>query len=851
MIGSIGHHAILGLVTTGLQGTVYRARDTRVGRTVAVHVLNGPADPLRRAHALDTVRPFTAISHPHVATLFEVGEHEGSVYLVYEFVPGDTLETLIAGRPMNVRRAVDLATQVADALADAHSLDIIHGGLNLSTVAVTTKGHAKLLDVGLPAWIREDGRDVTADRLAAGAVTVTPEDVGFLAPEQLLGGRFDHRADLFALGALLHQMLTGEAAWTASTSAECAVRVLQANPPMPSALNPEVPSGLDLVVTRALAKKPDDRYQSAATMAADLRTVASALHAGDAPIEAETARRAAAAPPSRWRTVVLAGLLVAASAVAAWQYAEPAKQVWRGRFGTQIAPVIVVLPFETASADPARPYFGAGFAEDLARRMGHVPGLAVPGRMSMRGLAGKGAQVAAQQIGASAALWGRVAPADDEWKSLKVDVSLIDRTGRSPIWNRTYTVPAQDVIALQARITREVATWLRIVYAPTAEQQRAGLRLVDPAAYDLYLQGREALAAYDVSRAAQFFGSAATADPSLIEAQTGLVEALSLGVAFDGRFGLPEVHARIVDAAEAASTTDPDFAPTQLAMGLASPTVSSALEHLRKAVTIDPSYTQAYLAMAELVREADPTRSIRIVRKALQQDPMQPFLHYALAESNLVTGETSEVLVEAARGQAMAPALPWWDALRTRVWLARRTGRDVAGPDAVRGVLAFPPYAILRGASLVADRHAADAAELLTNLTRLYPGSCEARAMAAAVRAASGGREDAARSMNELLASAELASNQMLWARCATMAAAAVSDAPRAATWMARAASSDDGVRWWSAVNGVLGAQAGLRQKILPWSNIADSRDMAVAIQRMEAGLARVRGEAARLLESY
>jgi TolB-like protein len=538
-------------------------------------------------------------------------------------------------------------------------------------------------------------------------------------------------------------------------------------------------------------------------------------------------------------------------ALAAWHWYDPIMQAWRGRFGAQPAPVVIVLPFEVGGTDATRPYFGAGFAEDLARRMGHVPGLSVPGRMSIRAFAGKGAQAVAQEVRANLALHGRVTPGDEDWKSLRFEIRLVDRTNGRPIWSRSYASTAQDLVLVQARITRDIAEWLRVTYTPTAEQGRALLRLVDPAAYDLYLQARHAMAAYDVSRASQLYESAVAADASLIEAQTGLVEALYFSAVFEGRLGVAEVQARIRDAAEAASTTNPDFAPTQLAMGLAAPTIRGALEHLRKAVAIDPSYTFAYLAMADVVREADPARAIRIARRALQSDPLEPFAHYGLAESNLLVGEFNEVLVEAARGQALAPSLPWWEALRTRVNLARGAARRPAGPDAPRGALSFPPYAILRAASLQGDGRGADAIEVLAGLLRLYPSSCDARAMTAAVRFAGGDAAGAAQVAGEILTTAEQSNNQVVWARCAAMAAAAVGDAPRCATWIARAASSDDGVRWWCATNGVLSGQAGLRQRVLPWAGVAGAPDVVLALSRLDAALGRVRADAAKMLEGY
>ncbi len=154
MSDRIAHYNILSTIGSGAQGTVYRARDTVHGRTVAIRVLTeGMNDPAQRARALDLVQPYKALTHQHVATLFEAGEQRGSIYLVYEFVPGERLNAALAGQPMNLRRALDLATQLADALAEAHALGLVHGSLTASSVVVTPKGHAKILDFGLSACL--------------------------------------------------------------------------------------------------------------------------------------------------------------------------------------------------------------------------------------------------------------------------------------------------------------------------------------------------------------------------------------------------------------------------------------------------------------------------------------------------------------------------------------------------------------------------------------------------------------------------------------------------------------------------------------------------------------------------
>jgi serine/threonine protein kinase len=329
MSDRIAHYNILSTLGNGALGPVYRARDTVLGRTVAIRVITGGMDdPASRARALDLIRPYTALTHQHVASLFEAGEQRGSIYLVYEFVPGERLNAALAGQPMNVRRALDLTAQMADALAEAHALGLVHGSVTASNVIVTPKGHAKILDFGLVAGLPEASGDHlekldAADRQAARVEALGRSRVGYAAPEQLLGQRADQRSDIFALGALLHEMVTGKHAFAGRTPLEVGVNVLRAQPAAPSVHNPGVPRAVDRIVARAMAKKPIERYQDAVVMAAQLRDAAADVQGQAAAREPEDHRRR-----SPLRLPLLVTLLLAAGALAAWQWQDPLRQAW-------------------------------------------------------------------------------------------------------------------------------------------------------------------------------------------------------------------------------------------------------------------------------------------------------------------------------------------------------------------------------------------------------------------------------------------------------------------------------------------------------------------------------------------
>jgi len=850
MSDRIAHYNILSTVGTGPVGAVYRARDTKLGLTVAIRVLTeGMDDPAQRARALDLVQPFMALTHQHVATLLDAGEQRGAVYLVYEFISGERLNAAMAGQPMNLRRVLDLASQLADALADAHALNLAHGALTASSVIITPKGHAKILDFGLAACLPDiGGKELAAlrpaDRQAARIEALGRSRVAYAAPEQLLGQTPDHRADLFALGALFYEMATGKHAFAGRSTLEIGVNILQTRPPGPTAVRPDLPRALDWITGKALAKKPADRYQDAALMAADLRDAEAALQSQTADVEPVVHKRR-----SPRRAAAYAFVLLALSALGLWHWREPLLGAWQARFGKTPKPVLVVLPYYVAPVDAPRPYYGAGFAEELARRLAKVRGLTILAPSSVRASAGRPPQQTAAALKAKLALTGSITPTDDEWTSLDVESRLIDVGDGRVIWSRTQTTAAQDQIALQADIAREVAARLRLGGAPTAEYSRAALRLVSPSAYDKYLQAREAMATYDAGRAAQLFEAAAAEDPSLIEAQAGLAEALYTTSAFEGRQMFGSVHGRARRAAEAAFATDPDLAASRLAMALTAPTLREALQQLRQALDLDPSFTAAYLALADVLRTIEPGRAAHFARRAIERDPLQPLAYYGLASAALAAGDLDGTLAAMDQGQTLAPAQPWWDAFRDRVRLARATARDPGPAVETRAAGDFPPGIILRVAVLHVTGRPADATALARTLVRRHPDSCEARAMLAAVTAGTGRSSDGARSAAEILAMAADAPDGTGWAGCAAMAAAATGDPARAAAALRRIAASEPELRAWGAVNPVVDGQISLRQSVFPWSNVARSPAVIDALARIDASLARLRAEAAGLLQ--
>ena len=282
----IAHYNLLDRIGEGGIGELYRARDTKVGRTVALKVvspaISGDRERLRRL--VQDARAMTVLSHPNIATLWDLGEADGRTYLAYEFAAGRSLREESGGAAMNPRRALDLAVQIADAVADAHSAGIIHGDLRPDTIIVTAKGNAKVLDFGLAQWTNGGMLRASAAR---NPDTLPPESVsvlGYLSPEQAIGSAVDPRTDVFSIGALTYEMVTGRNPFAAPTAAATVMNVIQGKFTPASVVNPASPQELDAILAHALTPDIALRQQSAAALAAELRSVAAILdvRTGDA-----------------------------------------------------------------------------------------------------------------------------------------------------------------------------------------------------------------------------------------------------------------------------------------------------------------------------------------------------------------------------------------------------------------------------------------------------------------------------------------------------------------------------------------------------------------------------------------
>ncbi|HXE79818.1 MAG TPA: serine/threonine-protein kinase [Vicinamibacterales bacterium] len=307
----MAHYQIVDRLGAGGLGEVFRGRDTRHGRSVAIKRVTDPrfADRESRERLVAAARRLQGLSHPSIAELYEIVEDGESLSLIFEYVDGEPLTRTIGGRPLNPRRAAELAAQIADGLAEGHAAGVLHLDLRPDTIMVSRKGRAKILDFGLSGFSRTGELRRRAVQVAAPDAAAS---LGYMSPEQALGEAEDARSDIFSLGVIFYEMLTGEAPFTRHEPGATVMSVLHATVTPPGERNPAVPREFDAVVARMLARSLDGRYQSAAAAAADLRTLSERTEPAFAPAPTRVSE------PARRSWLMPAVLGLAAAAGVAW-----------------------------------------------------------------------------------------------------------------------------------------------------------------------------------------------------------------------------------------------------------------------------------------------------------------------------------------------------------------------------------------------------------------------------------------------------------------------------------------------------------------------------------------------------
>lgn len=842
----IAHYVLLERIGAGGMGEVYRARDTKLGRTVAIKILPDAlaADRERCERFMEEARATAALSHPSIAMLFEVGEADGRMFLAFEFVPGETLRRAVCDGPMPPRRAVTLAIQIADALADAHATGIVHRDIKPDNVMVTPKGSAKVLDFGLAAWTAGGAaRETAPTRLEADPALVVGT-LAYMSPEQALAQPLDERSDIFSLGVVLYEMLTGKNPFAAQTSAATLISILQLLPPGPASITPQVSAELDAIVMHALEKDIDKRYASAAALSADLRRTFGErtehiVGEGPPPAVPERSRAPRRAMPaaghlerlgaSRGARAWFSGhrgalVLIAALAGVAYPYRADIAGLWKRSFGFTPAPLVAVIPLDEIGE--REQWFADGLTDDVIMRLGQTPGLRVLGRSSARSYRGRAPSDVARELGAAVVLTGSVRREQGE---LKVSLELIDPADGVQIWRRQFVRAAAGVLALQSEIADSVASALQVELVGSPMRARTTARTVSPEAYETYARARAAAAARDHERAIKLYEDAISADPGLAEAYAGLAGAIYHRGAFVGE-GLTAVEeTRIRDASMRAAAIEPDLPEVEIAGGFTAPTLSEALDHIIRALTLDPSHAVAYHELGDQIAGFAPERALQVFARSRALD-LQLVANYPdEILVNLELGRTDAANAVLREARRLFPQNLFLRSMESSI--AEKSGDRARAVTLMEKTAVWPEMPRAGWLSLARLYHRggrrADAERALRTALQKFPDYCEGRAALAGLLADAGRRGEA----RQLAAS--IPANSSL--RCAATSAAALGDAAAAAAVLRRIASDEMELRKWLLLQFGLSGELALTERLYPWGKIADAPAVAAAHREVRA----------------
>ena len=595
----IGPYEVLQEIGRGGMGEVYKARDTRLGRQVALKFLPSSfRDDLdRRARLLTEARAASSLHSPHIAAIHDIGEHEGRTFIVMEYVEGESLSQKLKAGALALSEAIDIVMRIAEALEEAHVRGIIHRDIKSSNLVVTPRGQVKVLDFGLAKVIQPLGVGIAN---AESALTTQPETtpgmvmgtVHYMSPEQARGLAVDARTDLFSLGVVLYEMVTGRLPFEGETSSDVLAAILQRDPEPLARHCSEVPVKLEQIVGRCLEKDLQRRYQTASELREAVERLRHDVSTGS------------------WKTSLLAATAEAS---------------------------VAVLPFTNMSADPENEFFADGITEEIINALTQIENLHVAARTSAFSFKGKhlDLRIVGERLNVKTVLEGSVRRAGNR---IRIMAQLINVADGYHLWSERYDRELKDVFEVQDDISHAIADRLK-VSLDSGRQAAVKPGTSNLEAYQLYLKGRALLyrRGTDILRAAKCFERAVGLDAHYALAWSGLADARNM----IGLYGLERPETTMPQAKQAATRAialDPALAEAHCSLACVSMLHdwewNKAEAEFCRARELNPRYLQNldWYAVFYLVwSQGRFDEGIAVARQAVEYDPLSGYAHGVVA----------------------------------------------------------------------------------------------------------------------------------------------------------------------------------------------------------------------------